>query len=65
MSRSYSLFERAWSGEAEWATAFYSSRFCTTSMNDIHTAMGSHWMIFVLASISFGRPVAKLVEKVV
>jgi exopolysaccharide production protein ExoQ len=56
MLRSYSLFQRAWSPEAEWATGV----LLITILYNIDEVTfiqqwGLNWMIFVLASISLAR----------
>jgi O-antigen ligase len=60
MLRSYSLFQRAWSAEAEWATGV----LLITILYNIDEVTfiqqwGLNWMIFVLASISLARLVAQ------
>jgi exopolysaccharide production protein ExoQ len=56
MLRSYSLFQRAWSAEAEWATGV----LLITILYNIDEVTfiqqgGLNWMIFVLSSISLAR----------
>jgi O-antigen ligase len=56
MLRSYGLFQRAWSTEAEWATGV----LLITILYNIDEVTfiqqgGLNWMIFVLASISLAR----------